>query len=158
MKSTATARKGQQQRQRQPRSARAKAIAAFDRDKFLREDWPNALESGEFQQGKGKLVRHRTKADEEYCCLGVACKLLSQAGLLPKTTWKDDAFLPPQAVALLGISPEGAYKDPKSGKETDLAQDNDNGKTFTEIAKIIRRLVDSKTVGFIAPDAVDSRW
>ena len=35
--------------------------------------WTNALRSGEYQQGKGRL-----KHDDKYCCLGVLCELHRQ--------------------------------------------------------------------------------
>lgn len=36
--------------------------------------WVEALESGEYKQGKGKLVKLMT-SERRYCCLGVACDL-----------------------------------------------------------------------------------
>lgn len=38
--------------------------------------WVDALRSGKFTQGRGRLYRRET-----YCCLGVACELAVQAGV-----------------------------------------------------------------------------
>ncbi len=104
----------------------------FDRDKFLAETWPEALESGEFKQGKDTLYDEETGA---YCCLGVACELLSRARLLPRKEWKTEAELPQKAIDLLGIACDGAYTGLNS-----LTGDNDSGKKFKTIAKTIRSI------------------
>lgn len=104
----------------------------FDREKFMLEEWPEALESGEFKQGKGCLLE-----DGKYCCLGVACELLSRKRLLPRNGvngWIDLSALPQKAQDLLGISTVGHYR------RTSLATLNDRGKSFKQIAKLIRRL------------------
>lgn len=38
----------------------------------FQERWVKALESGEYQQGVGRLYRAKT---DSYCCLGVLCKV-----------------------------------------------------------------------------------
>lgn len=114
----------------------------FDRDEFLSKTWPEALESGEFEQGKQTLIDKNNK----YCCLGVACELLSQLRLLPRKAWKDDATLPLRAQTLLGIREAGEYRKPrgKYAKRGSLAGDNDRGETFEKIAKTIRRVHKAK--------------
>lgn len=101
-----------------------------------RKMWLDALESGEFVQGKHQL--HNTFSNT-YCCLGVFCKLKS----IPTLQYN----MPEQ----LGI--EGQKKIPKCllGKYDDgrpmskvsfaakLARMNDDGKSFKEIAKYIRK-------------------
>lgn len=105
----------------------------FDRDKFILETWPEALESGEFKQTKGLLFDDRIKA---YCCLGVACRLLNDMRLLKKDEWIDEAELPERAIKLLGIGPSGDH----NLLNESLANDNDRGKTFKQIAKQIRSI------------------
>lgn len=105
----------------------------FDRDKFILETWPEALESGKFNQAKGKLYDPEEKG---YCCLGVACKLLNDMRLIKKDEWIDKAELPERAIELLNIGPSG---DHKLASEC-LANDNDRGKTFKQIAKQIRSI------------------
>lgn len=105
----------------------------FDRDKFILETWPEALESGEFKQAKGQLYDPVAKG---YCCLGIACKLLNDLRLLKKADWIDEAELPSAAIALLGIGPCGDHRRTNES----LANDNDRGRTFKQIAKRIRSI------------------
>lgn len=112
----------------------------FDRDKFLREDWPTALESGEFQQAKGVLFD-----GEGYCCLGVACELLSRLRLLPRRGWQRGSLLPAAATKILRLGDSADYYANASDKRrrvtrpaADLVQLNDGGESFEQIAEIIR--------------------
>lgn len=105
----------------------------FDRDKFILETWPEALESGEYKQAKGQLYDPDEKG---YCCLGVACKLLNDMRLIKKDDWINDAELPEKAIALLSIGSSGEHKR----ENQSLANDNDNGKSFKQIAKLIRSI------------------
>ena len=41
--------------------------------KEVKEKWINALRSGEYEQGKGKL-----RKDNNYCCLGVLCDIYNK--------------------------------------------------------------------------------
>lgn len=60
--------------------------------------WTKALRSGEFKQAKGKL-----QTANGYCCLGVACKILSEShelfgdgmliGITPRTLYNDPEWL-----------------------------------------------------------------
>jgi hypothetical protein len=45
----------------------------------------DALRSGGFEQGKGRLLR-----DGRFCCLGVACVVAQHSGLLLRTEVDDD--------------------------------------------------------------------
>ena len=42
----------------------------------IQERWLQALESGEYKQGKTYLCSIGDYGDKSYCCLGVACHLL----------------------------------------------------------------------------------
>ena len=75
-----------------------------------------------------------------HCCLGRLCVL---AGLTPKHTnaryffADNDVTLPVEVMAWAGVrSSCGNYRD------TCLADDNDSGKTFAEIADIIEAHID----------------
>lgn len=103
----------------------------FDRDKFMLETWPQALESGEFSQGKHEL---HDEIENTYCCLGVACELLTSMRLLMRSDWIGDAELPRKAIEILGIEANG---DHKRGYGS-LANDNDGMMTFKQIARRIR--------------------
>lgn len=112
----------------------------FDRDKFILETWPEALESGEFQQAHERLY---DKHDNAYCCLGVACELLTREGLITANEWHDKHVLPNKLVELLGIDDQGDYtigSGKNKGAETSLAHDNDTGSRFPMIAKKIRSI------------------
>jgi hypothetical protein len=106
--------------------------------------WADALESGEYQQSKGRL-----KTKYGYCCLGVACEISG-------ATWHDDdgyfylaewqgqpitGCLSPSTCLVLdwGVSHGDFIWQGKDGKCYNLIQMNDcMGSSFTEIAKVIR--------------------
>lgn len=112
----------------------------FDREKFILEEWPAALESGEFEQTRGVL----NSKEGGYCCLGVACELLSRKRLVPYTHWKGEAELPEKAIQLLKIDALGEFSDGNDDDYGSLAGLNDDGKTFKEIAKKIRSIEKKK--------------
>lgn len=43
-------------------------------NKELKQKWVAALRSGEYKQGKGKLLYHEN-GETSYCCLGVLCEV-----------------------------------------------------------------------------------
>jgi hypothetical protein len=45
----------------------------------FKADWITALRSGDYQQGKKRLLEH-TEQGDRYCCLGVGADILSKAG------------------------------------------------------------------------------
>lgn len=94
--------------------------------------WADALESGDYKQGVGQL-----KHGDSFCCLGVLCDLYSS------TCWgdliKDEVeFLPKLIQKWAGMQSRSGYIR-IGGKEYNLAQMNDEGITFDEIADIIRK-------------------
>ena len=108
--------------------------------------WVAALRSGRFTQTKNKLTR--IDGDNRItgcCCMGVACELAVEAGVQVSVT--DDGFLriydhkttslPQAVIKWLGVTDQdGGYFRP-SGDKYCLVGNNDNGKTFSEIADII---------------------
>lgn len=99
--------------------------------------WVRALRSGAFTQAKYAL---RNK--EGMCCLGVACELYDP------TAWKaeegghfkfqDENGVPPNSVQeFFGLKTDAGEFDKNS-----LASENDNGKSFAEIADIIEAHAD----------------
>lgn len=117
--------------------------------------WVQALRSGEFLQGKGRLCKIETTADGQplrrYCCLGVACEVAMENGVeLPKMVsdgtvsyggslghlpievqrWLGIAFEDPQVT----LSPNGVDYPVKYG----LVHVNDHLElTFAQIADAI---------------------
>lgn len=107
-----------------------------------------ALRSGEYQQTTGKL-----RDDVGFCCLGVLCSIAIKEGVadpwlayesLPGVTgYRVDGSsgtLPPSVQEWAGMRTEnGTYTNRGDAEwgENCLSDDNDNGKTFNEIADFI---------------------
>ena len=101
--------------------------------------WLQALRSGKYTQ------TFRCLADDAgYCCLGVACELYRDtfgSHILKKETIGsmiyysgEEAVLPLRVQKWLGLTSNNGDFD--RGKKS-LSQQNDNGRTFPEIADII---------------------
>lgn len=108
--------------------------------------WVEALRSGKYKQGAGYLTR--IIDDQEFdCCLGVACKLYqAEHGDLQivkyhgmKSYDSKYAGVPEKVQKWLGMtSSAGKFGTPdKNFVYKSLAQENDNGKTFNEMATLI---------------------
>ena len=102
------------------------------------ERWLTALESGEYKQ-----ARDRLRDDNGFCCLGVACDL---SGLGEWTLNRD-------LTHVFADGGQGAERDYllfsvrdwlsiTRAEEAALADMNNDGKTFAEIAKWIRENAD----------------
>lgn len=120
----------------------------------IKTEWVRRLRSGEYDQGSYYLRR-----DGQYCCLGVLCEIAATVGVVAQVTetetdqgadgWLFDgaiAGLPASVREWSGISSGLAmYGDAPSGRTQgychshSLAEDNDKGLTFIEIADIIER-------------------
>jgi hypothetical protein len=89
----------------------------------FKQRWVAALRSGEYEQGKNELHR-----DDKFCCLGVACVVAGYTSdqLLTEFIPKDFDKVP---VILVD---EGDIP-------TDLANMNDRGQPFSEIADYIEQ-------------------
>lgn len=114
----------------------------------FRDEWLTALRSGQFAQTKLMLGNSN---DCSYCCLGILCKVQGRLSMTPmgqivdnKETWNilaptnpcvpvfgQAAKIPEWAIVRMGGTP-----DPFNG----LAELNDAGATFTEIADLIELL------------------
>lgn len=117
--------------------------------KDIRTAWVKALRSGDYEQGTKYL-----RMDGKFCCLGVLCDLAERAGIplavvasisnYPVVYDTHTMTLPYQVVKWSGIglgNEFGKYFDPKDEVQFShsLARDNDDGKSFAEIADIIER-------------------
>lgn len=109
--------------------------------KTVMKEWVTALRSGKYKQG-----RHQLKTSKnEYCCLGVLCKLSGLAKFNKLESYLDaDVALPEQVMKWAGIKDsEGklpkAIKNDDGSKSKSLAQLNDNGASFEEISYIIEK-------------------
>ncbi len=104
--------------------------------KDIKRRWINALLSGEYPQTQGHL-----KDKVGYCCLGVLCDLyLKEKGgqwESEKYTFHigtDYALLPAKVVEWSGVDSKSPYADNAS-----LIGENDDGKTFEQIAELIKK-------------------
>jgi hypothetical protein len=95
-------------------------------DAELKAKWVKALRSGEFLQGKTFL-----ESGGRYCCLGVLCRVQGATFAEPEFGGGSDrlmtAFLPERFGGNLG------------GRSEALADMNDSGSSFAEIADYIER-------------------
>ncbi len=98
-----------------------------------------ALRSDEYEQGQ-----HQLRSDDRFCCLGVTCDLYIK--ITGKGKWQGDAFIDEDGESQLNVLPkcvqEWAGIDEENPFIPDyefdtLAEANDGGKTFEEIADII---------------------
>lgn len=113
----------------------------------IKKIWVSALRSGELEQVRGKL----RKAGNKYCCLGVLCELAVREGVIPPAQWDYNAwsycgsreYLPYEVRYWAGINAMNPQvfipdpDDPEKTLESTLAELNDTGSSFDEIADII---------------------
>lgn len=121
-------------------------------DPDIKARWVAALRSGEYKQGRHRLKRRREHQKSEYCCLGVLCEIAVQDGVIkPPEKIEDEGFpgsaykyegdkfsLGPRVQEWAGIESNPAVKDP-NGHWSSLADMNDDGASFEEIADVIER-------------------
>lgn len=104
--------------------------------KEVRELWCEALESGEYKEGVEVLAR-----DGNYCCLGVLADLAVKHDIITSFDGEmsdlADDLEPVQNWAGLSYC-DGSYQSERAVMENSLAGDNDEGKSFKQIAEIIR--------------------
>lgn len=125
----------------------------------IKQQWVNALRSGEYQQTTGTLRR-----ETGFCCLGVLCDLAVKAEVIsepyrfgdpetdaPERVWyeydAEPSVLTSKVQAWAGLrnesNPDVPYTEDmnndawQSRGKVSLAELNDNGYTFTQIADII---------------------
>ncbi len=109
------------------------------------------LESGNWKQGVGFLRYSLYTEADRYCCLGVLCEMAVAAGVIEPAkrpaggaaytygaldSYGGDATLP---YAVQEWAEIGDADGRISGTATSLAELNDAGRTFAEIAETIRR-------------------
>lgn len=110
--------------------------------------WIDALESGNYAQGRGAL-----NTDGEFCCLGVLCDIAADLGIVERSTREGpfnrvqydgiSTVVPHRVMTWAGLKSEvGDYVEGDNFGNY-LANDNDyREKSFAEIAKIISENVD----------------
>lgn len=111
----------------------------------IRQAWLNALRSGNYVQGSGKLRRalneNAPDITEGYCCLGVLCDIVRPFGWRPTTYGShqthelDDGngdYLSTTTLRELGIT---------KAQQSQLANLNDKPLTFHDIAGVIEAFI-----------------
>lgn len=106
----------------------------------LKEKWLTALRGGNYRQGRTAL----RNSNSEFCCLGVLCDVLDPSQwLTDDESYGDWSFREPNAYDYPDIS---TYR--KTGMMSEqgrhLAEMNDAGKSFAEIADWIEKNVLTK--------------
>lgn len=107
------------------------------------QKWVDALRSGEYQQTRGRLQRTNPGKRGQpvgFCCLGVACEVLGlpevdttgELGVVAYDNSWNVGFPPSRIWDEFGV-------DDDVQLESDLAEMNDAGRTFAEIAAEIER-------------------
>lgn len=110
--------------------------------------WADALESGDYKQGKGSLKTTKGR----FCCLGVACDISklgkwgedSEVGIdyIAKGYWNAGVLTHP-IKTYFGLPDSAGFNVvDKEGLARDLAELNDGGVKFTTITKHIRKFAD----------------
>lgn len=122
-------------------------------NKDVKALWLTALRSGEYKQGQGALRREFVDTNESlYCCLGVLCDLYAKS-VENSPAWTSDdgapehvrryggreAYPPYFVVEWAGLDDEGGSYARNDGGWNSLAELNDNGRTFEEIANVIEQ-------------------
>jgi len=106
--------------------------------KEIADMWVQALRSGEYRQGRGRLKRE----DGAMCCLGVLCDLVpSEVGKWNRLAFEmagdqNEAHLPKSARDWAGMCSQAGMVNHIKVQLTKL---NDDGATFSEIADIIEK-------------------
>lgn len=104
------------------------------------ERWLKALESGNYEQGEGKL-----RSGNAFCCLGIGCLIAKVPGRPQSdgdwyfatngSSWTK-SYAPTALVEYLALRNQAGGGD--DSREPSLIQLNDFSKPFSEIAAIIR--------------------
>jgi len=127
-------------------------------DKKIAMDWADALESGDYVQGRSRLNNQGSDGVHRYCCLGVLAEMAVEEGVIRRgetnifgtvayldTNGPESALLPRLVKLWAGMeSQDGAL-----GNDVALTMLNDGAyadgggwdvepRTFVQIAKVIR--------------------
>lgn len=104
-----------------------------------------ALRSGKYKQTTGKL-----RQGDSFCCLGVICDLHRKSTKSSKNKWDNNHYLcgkfekgaytlPSLVQKWAGLNTEMGNFKLKNGQKRSLADLNDGGKSFKQIANYIEK-------------------
>lgn len=114
----------------------------------IKQKWVEALESGKYKQGKGRL-----KSDDAYCCLGVLCDLyINETGNgewikeekdlpedSPKHAFMDNGIVSDLILPFYVKKWAGLDSSSPCVGDKPLVDLNDFGSSFKEIAQLINQ-------------------
>ncbi len=104
--------------------------------KRFKRKWLKALRSGKFEQGRGDLEKKNLEGESTYCCLGIACRI-QHPRIKIKGGWIDKENF--KRLRDIDV-PEILKGDGESNQVVEkLADMNDSGKSFAEIADFIEK-------------------
>ncbi len=113
----------------------------------LQKQWIEALCSGEYKQGKGRL-RTKMGGSEHFCCLGVLCHIKGLAW----TALDETVHRIPNAIVFRPEGGNSAYMPDELQNEVGLSYDqinelvneNDKGTSFEDISKLLGTMFRTK--------------
>ena len=103
--------------------------------------WLNALTSGEYEQGSAYLCRINPDGNKKFCCLGVFYELFHKYLQCEKVKRDNHILYEEHGGGLGNVGVKYFYSiigDTYNPNGKSLASLNDNGKSFTDIAEIIK--------------------
>lgn len=117
--------------------------------------WVRALRSGKYVQGVDQLKICDEDGSAVHCCLGVLCELYNRSmkrqgkRRLPRgmdargreTFDGESLVLPEKVMNWAGMNDDGGMFETRDGSRS-LAQMNDDGRTFRQIAVVIEKNVE----------------
>lgn len=113
-------------------------------DKELKNKWIEALRSGEYKQGQGRLVQSDDNYAKNYCCLGVLCDVM---GMEDNGNVFQDKYSRIYETGMydltepLGLTKKVVVKGKPTVLQDKLIQANDDlGWNFEKIANYLERI------------------
>jgi len=117
-------------------------------NKRVKKKWLWWLRSGRYDQARTRLLKEDMSGNASFCCLGVLCNIHAEE--TGKGYWEHNRYysdgasaggvsvqLPSEVVDWAGLSQESPRVTDSAYELRSLANMNDNGMTFDEIADII---------------------
>lgn len=119
-------------------------------DPAIKARWVARLRSGKYVQGEHRLKQRKNHEKSKYCCLGVLAEMAVEDGVIdPPVKTVDGAYRFDGDTHVLGekIRDWAGLEESNptirdvhaTGSRDSLAELNDNGKSFSEIADIIEQ-------------------
>lgn len=110
-------------------------------NKQVKALWLKALRSGEYAQGRERLLTEEENGEHSFCCLGVLCDLYSRktGQQWEKTNHSWGQFISFSGTNTMPPLEIDKWSELDSDAQDKLAGMNDKGKSFKAIAKWISR-------------------